>query len=54
MLLPRSAAGPFGVTNDIRVVLGDEEHARLLHGAALRPAKADGEPFACAPEQVTG
>ncbi|CAE7224957.1 unnamed protein product [Symbiodinium sp. CCMP2592] len=36
------AAGPSGATNEhIRVLLDDEVDARLLHGAALRLAKAE-------------
>eukprot|EP00439_Symbiodinium_sp_Y106_P037851 s5209_g4.t1 len=37
----RSAAGPSGTNEHIRVLLDDEEDACLLHGAALRLANAE-------------
>ncbi|CAE7242891.1 unnamed protein product [Symbiodinium sp. CCMP2592] len=37
-----SAAGPSGTTNEhLRILLDDDEDARLLHGAAVRLANAD-------------
>ena len=39
------APGPSGATNEhIRILLDDDEDARLLHGAAVRLAKADVPP----------